>query len=110
MSLSLSPNVKLVAIRLGMYQYQYQCSNTLLVLLHSYLKPIFMLCAPRLLSRMVKKKHIFLEKNKNFLIFSMTIFKTTICQLSTIKRYFFNMALSAKGRDLDKHRVTRHML
>jgi len=56
------------------------------------LKPTLMPCVPRLLNRMYDN------------------IQATIRQLSPLKRYLFGMALSAKGRDVDKHRVTRHML
>lgn len=58
----------------------------------SQLKPTLMPCVPRLLNRMYDN------------------IQATIRQLSPLKRYLFNMALSAKGHDVDKHRVTRHML
>jgi len=56
------------------------------------LKPTLMPCVPRLLNRMYDN------------------IQATIRQLSPLKRYLFNMALSAKGNDVDTHRVTRHML
>ncbi|CAF1223687.1 unnamed protein product [Rotaria sordida] len=58
----------------------------------THLKPTLMPCVPRLLNRMYDN------------------IQTTIRQLSPFKRYLFDMALSAKGRDIDNHRVTRHML
>ncbi|UJR15018.1 hypothetical protein I4U23_001995 [Adineta vaga] len=58
----------------------------------AHLKPTLMPCVPRLLNRMYDN------------------IQATIRQLSPLKRYLFQMALSAKGNDVDKHRVTRHML
>ncbi|CAF0885929.1 unnamed protein product [Rotaria sp. Silwood1] len=58
----------------------------------AHLKPTVMPCVPRLLNRMYDN------------------IQATIRQLSPLKRFLFNMALSAKGRDIDQHRVTRHML
>lgn len=56
------------------------------------LKPTILPCVPRLLNRMYDN------------------IQATIRQLSPLKRLLFNMALSAKSRDVDGHRVTRHML
>lgn len=56
------------------------------------LKPTLMPCVPRLLNRMYDN------------------IQATIRQLSPFKRYLFEMALSAKANEIDKHRVTRHML
>jgi len=56
------------------------------------LKPTIMPCVPRLLNRMYDN------------------IQSTIRQLSPLKRFLFNMALSAKARDVDSHRVIRHML
>jgi long-chain acyl-CoA synthetase len=36
--------------------------------------------------------------------------QSTICQLNPLKRYLFNMALSAKAQEVNKHLVTRHRL
>ncbi|CAF1488004.1 unnamed protein product [Adineta ricciae] len=58
----------------------------------AHLKPTLMPCVPRLLNRMYDN------------------IQATIRQLSPLKRVLFQMALSAKGNDVDKHRVTRHML
>ncbi|CAF1204257.1 unnamed protein product [Adineta ricciae] len=56
------------------------------------LKPTLMPCVPRLLNRMYDN------------------IQTTIRQLSPLKRHLFNMALSAKAREVEQHQVTRHMI
>jgi len=56
------------------------------------LKPTILPCVPRLLNRMYDN------------------IQATIRQLSPMKRFLFNMALSAKSRDVNQHRVARHML
>jgi long-chain acyl-CoA synthetase len=43
-------------------------------------------------------------------LFKYDNIQSTICQLNPLKRYLFNMALSAKTNEIDKHIVTRHIL
>ncbi|CAF1508780.1 unnamed protein product [Adineta ricciae] len=56
------------------------------------LKPTLMPCVPRLLNRMYDN------------------IQATIRQLSPLKRHLFNMALSAKAREVEQHQVTRHVI
>jgi long-chain acyl-CoA synthetase len=56
------------------------------------------------------KKSLHKKNSKLFFFLQYDNIQATIRQLSPLKRYLFNMALSAKGRDVDHHRVTRHML
>ncbi|CAM4768493.1 unnamed protein product [Rotaria magnacalcarata] len=58
----------------------------------AHLKPTIMPCVPRLLNRMYDN------------------IQATSRRLGPIKRCLFNMALSAKSRDVEEHRVSRHMV
>ncbi len=44
-----------------------------------------------------------------FSLFKYDNIQSTICQLNPLKRYLFNMALSVKSQEIEKHQVTRHM-